>query len=101
MSLPIPHIDPKQRELYLRILDGYQPIHLVTHRLHFLDSHFPPAKIEAALKWLISNGYTGQKFVLWFGQSCKNSDLEMHRILLMVVDNAKLLPVVAGRNFKI
>lgn len=94
-------ISPRRRELYFRIIDTYPDIHPITYRLHFLNDHFPPNKLDRALTWLISNQTTGAKFVSWFKVECKNSDLEMHRLLLSAVDNDALKPVVAGRNFKL
>ncbi len=90
----------RRRELYFRIIDSYADIHPITHRLHFLDNHFPPEKLDKALAWLISNDTTGRKFVSWFTVECKGSDLEMHRLLLSAVDNQKLRPVIAGRDFR-
>lgn len=98
---PFVDIPPQRRELYFRLIDNHPNLHAIAHRLHFLDSHFPPAKLDAALKWLTTNNVTGSRFVEWFKVECKNSDLEMHRLLLSVVDNGKLKPVIAGRNFKV
>lgn len=90
----------RRRELYFRVIDTYQDIHAITHRLHFLDNHFPPNKLDQALAWLVLNGTVGAKFIRWFKEECKSSDLEMHRMLLSVIDNVALQPVIAGRNFK-
>jgi hypothetical protein len=94
-------IPPRRRELYLKIVDMSVDYSLITHRLHFLDNHFPPHKLDAALEWLVANKITGQKFITWFKEECQYSDLEMHRRLLRVVDNAPLDRVVAGKNFKV
>lgn len=100
MTEAAPEIPPQRRELYLRIWDNYPKFHLITWRLHFIDGHFPPDKIDRALKWLIANRHTGAAFVRWFSIECKNSDLEMHRKLLEVVNNQGLERVIAGKNFK-
>jgi hypothetical protein len=89
-----------RRELYFRVIDHWPDIHPITLRLHFLDNHFPLTKIDAALKWLVSNNLIGKRFVLWFQQACSNSDLEMHRILLSIVDNLDQVKIVAGKNFR-
>lgn len=92
---------PTRRALFLRIVEDYvKNPHPVAWRLYFLESHFPPHKLDTALRWLISNGLTGAKFLNWFSAECHNSDLEMHRKLLEVVDNAPLERVIAGKNFK-
>ncbi len=90
----------RRRELYFRVIDNYPNVHAITFRLHFLDNHFPPNKLDRALAWLVLNGISGTKFLDWFKVECKSSDLEMHRLLVSVVDNADLKPVIAGRNFK-
>lgn len=92
---------PRRRELYLKILDNWPEVHEITVRLYFLDDHFPPDKLEKALKWLISNNLTGRRFVSWFNHVCSKSDLELHRNLLAVVDNSDQTPLIAGRNFKL
>lgn len=94
-------MDNRTRDLLLKIVDNHPDIHPVALRLHFLFDHFPPDKLNTALMWLINNRYTGFSFVSWFKSECKNSDLEMHRLLLSIVDNLQLGRVVAGKNFKI
>lgn len=94
------NIPAQRRTLYFKVIDGYSKLHLIAQRLHFLEDHFPPDKIDTALKWLVSNRLVHAKFVEWFKIECHNSDLEMHRKLLQVVDNAPLGKVIAGRNFK-
>jgi hypothetical protein len=94
-------IPPARREMYLRIVGNVTDVHPITHRLHFLDTHFPPNKLDKALSWLCKNNVTGDYFVKWFRQYCSNSDLEMVARLLRIVDNAPILPVVAGRNFRL
>lgn len=98
---PLAYIPDHRRELYFRIIDDYGvDFHLLAHRLHFLEEHFPLEKLDAALRWLINENFTGVRFVNWFKHSCKGSDLEMHRVLLAVLDHAQLAPVIAGRNFR-
>lgn len=89
-----------RRELYFRIIDGHPNLHAIGHRLHFLDEHFPPEKLQPALVWLVANNITGQVFINWFNQVCKQSDLEMHRLLISIVNNEAIGAVVAGKNFK-
>lgn len=97
-----PHaIPPHRRELYLRILDNYRDFHPITSRFYFLDDHFPPQQLDKALRWLIKNDLVGIRFLNWFKHICSNSDLEMHRNLLAVVNNQELPAVVAGKNFKL
>lgn len=91
---------PKRRDLYLRVVDDYPDYAKITHRLFFLDDHFPPNKLDAALAWLVLHQVTGVRFTYWFKEECKSSDLEMHRLLLSIVDNIAAPAVVAGRNFK-
>lgn len=90
----------KRRELYFKIIDHARDIHPITLRLHFLDNHFPLEKLDLALGWLVQHNYTGRSFLLWFEHVCKNSDLEMHRILLSIVEKAGLTHIVAGKNFR-
>jgi hypothetical protein len=89
-----------RRELYLSVIDSYHDLHEIALRLHFLDNHFPLEKLDIALKWLVVNKITGGEFVAWFKYSCKGSDLEMHRLLLAIIDHLKLAPIISGRNFR-
>jgi len=94
-------MSPARRELFMRILDNEIDIHPITMRLHFLDNHFPPEKLDNALTWLVANNLIGKRFISWYTFVCKNSDLELHRLLLAVLANAQLAPVVAGKNFRL
>ena len=94
-------MSPERRELFLRIVNDELDIHPITMRLHFLCDHFQPDKLDSALKWLVKNNAIGKRFILWFDHVCSGSDLEMVRILNAVVDNARLAPVIAGKNFKV
>lgn len=95
------NLSPLRRELFFRILNDVEDIHPIAHRLKFLEDHFPSKKIDKALCWLINNNIIGKSFLGWFQTVCKSSDLEMHRILLSIVDNIAMGQVVAGRNFKL
>lgn len=92
---------PLRRELFMRILNDEIEIHPIAMRLQFLQDHFPPDKLDSALRWLINNNLVGKRFVAWFQHVCRSSDLELHRLLLAVMANAKLAPVIAGKNFKV
>lgn len=94
-------IPPYRRELYLRIINDVEDFHLITQRLYFLDDHFPPAKLDHALAWLIASNFVGKSFENWFKIVCKASDLEMHRILISVLANLAPDRLVAGKNFKL
>lgn len=94
-------IDPRRRELYLRIVNGETPVHPITQRLFFLDDHFPDEKLDRALIWLVGHNYVGKNFLKWFQMECSGSDLEMHRKLLEIVENAGLKPLIAGKNFRV
>lgn len=91
----------ERRELFMRIIDNEVEIHPIAMRLHYLSDHFNPHKLDSALKWLVKNNAVGKRFVMWFNHVCSGSDLEMVRVLNAVVDNAKLAPVIAGKNFKV
>lgn len=105
----IDELGPLRRELYLQILNGepakfagnISNIHfsIITTKLHFLENHFPPKHLNKALIWLINNGIVGKKFSKWFNETCK-TELEMHRLLLSIVENDVLKPIIAGQNFK-
>lgn len=87
--------------MYFKVISDYSDLHAITQRLFFLDDHFPPNKLDSALRWLIKNHLVGKKFVQLFKVQCESSDLELHRFLLQVVDNTKLSPLIAGKNFKV
>lgn len=94
-------IPRRRRDLYFKIIDGLSPPHPVAQRLFFLDDHFPPHKLDRALEWLVSHQIVGVWFVRWHKEVCANSDLEMHKILLGIVDNVLIGPVIAGKDFKL
>lgn len=94
------NIPNARRNLYLKIVDNYADYHAITNRLYFLDDHFPPNQLDDALKWLVSNNIRGRTFVSWFTHVCAASDLEMHRLLLAVLENLKPDRVIIGKNFK-
>lgn len=98
---PFNDIPPHRRELYYRIINGERDFHPITLRLHFLNDHFPPDKIDRALTWLVKYNVVGKAFISWFRMQCHASDLEMHSRLLTVVENVKNITPVAGKNFKI
>lgn len=98
---PFDDIPPHRRELYFRIINGEPDFHPITLRLHFLNDHFPVDKLDRALKWLVKNNVVGKIFLNWVRTQCNNSDLEMHSKLLAVVDNSQMLPLIAGKNFKL
>jgi hypothetical protein len=104
-----------RRELNLRIVNGETDqiiLHQITRPLYFLDQYFPPKHLNKALIWLIEHGLIGKNFIAWYNAKtplklgkvthaagCCGSDLEMHRILLSVVENDVLKPLIAGKNF--
>lgn len=92
-----------RRQLNLRIHnDEIDPVQSgrITAALYFLDQHFPPKHLNKALIWLIDNNYIGRRFLAWYDLIAKASDLEMHRLLLSIVENDVLKPIIAGKNFK-
>ena len=94
------NIPEHRRELYFRVINDLEDFHPITLRLFFLDDHFPLHKLDSALQWLIANGFVGKQFMGWFKTVCQSSDLEMHRLLLAIVDNLQLAPIIIGRNFR-
>ncbi len=96
------YIDPHRKELYFRVLNNTPHLTMaIAARLHFLQEHFPPHRLDTALGWLIRNELVGKVFLNWYQGQCGNSDLEMHRILIAVIDNAAIAPLYAGKNFKV
>jgi len=98
---PFEDIPPRRRELYFQIINGEQAFDPITLRLHFLNDRFPADKLDRALEWLIKNRIVGKAFIKWVHLDCHNSDLEMHRKLLTVVDNAPSGRVIGGKNFRL
>lgn len=68
---------------------GDYPEHVLTVRLHYLDCHFPEAKIDTALWWLIKNCLTGKRFLSWIESDCAGSNLEMIRQLTAKIEREK------------
>lgn len=95
------YIPAHRKELYYKIINDYHDLHTITLRLHFLEEHFPPNRLNEALGWLVRHRYTGKNFIQWFLFACKNSDLEMHRYLLAEIDRADPTHIIAGKNFKV
>jgi hypothetical protein len=97
MSYPL---SQARRKLFLTIWAGHADTHSITTRFHYLDCHFPPAKLDAALSWLVRNRLTGQRFVEFVRHDCHNSNLEMHRKLLEKVDNqTDYIRIRYGKDF--
>lgn len=88
-----------RRAKFLKVWDGYEPVHLVTNALYYIYSHFPENKIDPALDWLIRNKKTGTQFVA-FWYECGGSVLALHKKMLTILDKDKKLRIVAGRNFR-
>ena len=96
------NVQPHIRKLMLNLIHDAGDIHEVTFRLAFLDQHFPPAKLEAALTWLGRQGLRGQRFIQWFHGECKGSNLEMHRTLLSAVEKpttSDVRRIMSGKDF--
>jgi len=89
----------KRRAAFLKVWDGYEPVHLVTNALYYIYSHFPEDKIDSALAWLIKNKKTGTQFVA-FWYECGGSNLNLHAKLLSILANEKIR-IVAGRTFRV
>lgn len=99
----VDYIPPHRKQIYFRIIDNVsaQNLHPITLRLHFLEEHFPPNKLDEALIWLVKNNVTGLRFINWFNHQCKSSDLEMHARLIAIVDNNRIIErPIAGKTFK-
>ena len=95
------NMSPKLRSLYLNIWAGLAPPHGVTSRLHYLDTFFPRHKLESALKWLVRNKITGQRFVDWIETDCFGSQLEMHRKLLQIVEKERYMRVLTNKDLSV
>ena len=90
-----------RRDMFFRIINGEKDFHPIALRLHFLNDHFPDQKLDRALKWLVTNRIVGRAFNEWYKLQCSGSDLEMHARLLVVADNAAIVPIIAGKNFRV
>lgn len=67
---------------------------------HYLYSHFPEAKLDAALAHLVTINLVGSRLSDFIFEKCDGSNLELHRQLLSWIDNANLRPILAGRDFR-
>jgi hypothetical protein len=94
-------IPNQRRDLYLKVVDNLSLAHDIAPRLKYLEDHFPTHQIDLAAKWLVQNKLCGTKFINWFKTECHKSDLEMLARLVAVVNNAEVVPVIAGKNFKL
>lgn len=92
-----------RRFQYLKIVGDHPTPHEIAHRLHFLDTHFPQAKLAAALSWLIKSNLMGTRFAHWVEFELHGSNLELHRELLRRVerDEDKKRAILAGRDFRV
>lgn len=97
-SAPLVSMTKERRTLLLRIWAGYRPVHDVTMPLYHLDTHFPQAAVDDALRALIRSGLTGAYFVAWFREDCKNSYLEMHRKLVSMLEKMPERSMFAGKD---
>ncbi len=101
MITDLNHIPPKRRELFLRVWNGHTPVHDVTARLFYLDTHFPEAGLDDALRWLVRNQLVGRSFVQFVEADCGGSNLELHRRLISKLEHEKKLrKIYAGKDFR-
>ena len=88
------------RELIYRVWGGASDMHAILTKMHYLDSMFPRDKLEPALRYLVRQGITGDRFVDWYGTKCFGSDLEMHRELMRVVETDLMLRPLTFRDLR-
>lgn len=102
MITDLHHIPPVRRELFLRIWSGHANVHAIVTRLFYLDVHFPVARLDAALRWLIRNSLTGDRFLQFVDGDCAGSNLELHRKLIAATEKEKKTrPIFAGKDFRV
>ncbi len=99
--------DPNQRmvskqavELCTRIRAGHANLTYFAHYLEYLLLHLPEGRIVPALTWLVRNGQTGQRFLLFVQNECGNSALELFRYLTMKIENDRKLRAINVRDIR-
>ena len=86
------------RDKMLEIWGGHEDMHRVLKPIHFIYLHMYPAKFLWSLDYLIAQGLVGKRFVDFYMDDCKGSDLEFQRYLLQKVTQESKAVLYAGKD---
>lgn len=98
-----PEIPAERRKLMLAIFAGdMKHFKIITSALHFLDCHFPPAKLDAALELMVKNNWVGARLVEFMASECEYSFFGLQKELLeRLAKSDEPLRILAGKDFRI
>lgn len=86
-------IDPKTRDLMLRVFDGDCRVLPHLHRMANL------VRIDEVLEYLIREGITGRKFIAWLDEKHRKSLLKAMSFILMRVNRDLIVrPLIHGKD---
>lgn len=95
-----PQMSEERRKLMLTIWAGYEPMHEVLHRLHWLDANaFNYEKVNAGLRWLVRNQLTGKRFVEFWKSDCAGSDLNLYSTLISKLEKEEKRILTYEKDF--
>lgn len=86
--------------LYLQIRNGHSNVSSFAYYLEYLTFHMPEKMLEPALKWLVRNQLTGQKFLDFVQGECARSGLELIRNLTMRLEREKKVRALTARDIR-
>ena len=90
-----PHMTPRERELYLSVMDGVPTLAVVLHQINQHD------RAIDILRWLKAERLTGQALVRFFEGPCDRSFLTLIANVVMRIEKANKVRAVSAREFGI
>ena len=75
--------------LFYKIKGNHLDAHNFAYYLEYLTFHLPEGKLVPALEWLIKNKLTEDRFIEFVQGECKNSGLELIRLITMRLEKDK------------
>lgn len=87
-------MDPRRRELMLKVVNGCSDQRVLT-ALYWWDQHH---RCDDVLRWLIKNRLTGYNLVTWLDEHYSRSILEPLKWILMRVDRGNEMRTIFDRD---
>lgn len=86
--------------LYHQIKGSHRDAQSFAYWLEYLTFHLPIHLIEPALMWLVKNGITEERFLVFVEGECRKSGLELIRHLTMRLEREKRTRTLTVKDFQ-
>jgi hypothetical protein len=87
--------------LCFQIRDWHTDITHFASFLEYLCLHMKDGFLVPALKWLVDNRLTGERFIQFTKNECKGSQLELYRYLVMRVKKESKLSNIHAKEMNL